>query len=385
MTPDGGLGESYPGLGDRWISNRPQLIEPLGLLVAPTRPGGSRDEAGTGPGPETVSVAATFLDPETGEVVDQVPLGDTVPEAAFGSSVAVSPDGNMVAVTWVLGTTVLDTRTREVVAELELPVNALPDKIPQKFPPTLVWCAAWTPDGSTLLLGASEGTALESTRGYLAPVDTATWEFGDRQIEFGGAAQSIEASPDDELLAVASASAAEIVLLDPETFRVERRLPLAADDRGGDLSFSPDGRLLASGGSFGLLYVFDTATWDPEWGPAAVHDTGVLQVEWLDDGRTVVTSGVDGTVSLFDAERGLVRARPLTTSGQAGQGYAHLVPGATDELVVLSGERPGWRYPLDPSVWLDEACSIVGRDLTAAEWERYLPERDRAPTCTDLP
>ena len=44
-------------------------------------------------------------------------------------------------------------------------------------------------------------------------------------------------------------------------------------------------------------------------GTAAVHDTGVLQVEWLDDGRTVVTSGVDGTVSLFDAERGLVRAR----------------------------------------------------------------------------
>ncbi|TFV91549.1 hypothetical protein E4P40_05845 [Blastococcus sp. CT_GayMR20] len=385
MTADGGLGESYPGLGERWISNRPQLVEPLGLLVAPTRPGGSRDEAGTGPGPDTVSVAAAFLDPENGKVVDEVVVGDTVPDTAFGSSVAVSPDGSMVAVTWGLGTTVLDTRTREVVAELELPANAVADQDAQELPPTFVWCAGWTPDGSTLLLCASEGTALEPTRGYLEAVDTATWEFDDDQIEYGGAAQSIETSPDGRLLAVTSASAAEIVLLDAETFRVDRKLSLAADDRGGDLSFSRDGRLLASGGSFGLLYVFDTATWDAEWGPAAVHDTGVLQVEWLDDGRTVATSGIDGTVSLFDAERGMVRARPLTTSGQAGQGYAHLVPDATDELVVLSGERPGWRYPLDPSVWLDEACGIVGRDLTAAEWERYLPERERAPTCTDLP
>jgi hypothetical protein len=40
---------------------------------------------------------------------------------------------------------------------------------------------------------------------------------------------------------------------------------------------------------------------------------------------------------------------------------------------------------MDPSVWLEEACSIVGRDLTRAEWNRYLPGRDQEPTCTDLP
>ena len=29
------------------------------------------------------------------------------------------------------------------------------------------------------------------------------------------------------------------------------------------------------------------------------------------------------------------------------------------------------------------ACTIVGRDLTPAEWRRYLPERPWEPTCTD--
>jgi hypothetical protein len=61
------------------------------------------------------------------------------------------------------------------------------------------------------------------------------------------------------------------------------------------------------------------------------------------------------------------------------------VPDLSDEIVVLSGERTGRRYPLDPSVWLREACAIVGRDLTAEEWDRYLPGRERTPTCTGPP
>ena len=42
MSADGGFGETYPALEERWISNRPQLIEPAGLLVAPTRSGTQR-------------------------------------------------------------------------------------------------------------------------------------------------------------------------------------------------------------------------------------------------------------------------------------------------------------------------------------------------------
>jgi DNA-binding SARP family transcriptional activator/WD40 repeat protein len=391
MSADGGLGRSYPRLADgRWISNRPQVVEPGRLLVAPTRSGaGIGEELGGEPGPGTESVAATFFDPVTGAVVDQVVVGDTLPHADFGSSVAVSPDRSMVAVTWGLGTTVLDSRTREVIAEIVLPPAE--DLGIGPLPATAVWCAGWTPDGSTLLIGAesavttdASGTPARSSDGYLAPVDTRMWTVGE-PIDLDAAPQSIDASPDGRVLAVASASAGEIVLVDATTLAVERRAVLSPSDLLGNLAYSPDGRLLAGGGVEGLLHVVDAATLEPVWEPAAVHDDWLLQTEWLADGGTVVTTGRDGTVSLFDAERGQVRGRPLRASAEPGEGYVHVVPAATDELTVLGGNRTGRRIPLDPSVWLQEACAIAGgEDLSAAEWARYLPGRDREPTCSDL-
>jgi DNA-binding SARP family transcriptional activator/WD40 repeat protein len=381
MSPEGGPGISSPGLTDRWIANRPTVVDAGRSLVAPTRPGQPSGERFTPPGPDTLGVAATFLDPVTGRVEGQVEVGDTIEQVQFGASVAASPDGSMVAVTWGLGTTILDARTREVVTEIVLPPNGDPGIGNGPFPATVVWCAAWTPDGSHLLLGA-EGRVVEGTGGYVATVDTETWRV-DGQIDTGGSAQVIVASPDGRLLAAANATIPRLVILDAETLEVVQELPLD-DDLVSDLSFSPDGRFLAGGGLRGLLHVYETATWRPVREPVAVHDEPLLQVEWLPDGRTAVTAGGDGTVSLFDVERGLVRARPLPTSGEPGQGYAHLVPDPTDELVVLSGDRAGRRYPLDPDVWLADVCAVVGRDLTRAEWDRYLPEQPYGPTCSDL-
>jgi WD40 repeat protein len=114
MTGDAGFGARFPRTGDRWIANRPQLVGP-DLLVAPTRPVTSARVDPTAPPDDTVSVAAGFLDARSGELVDEVVVGDTLPGDMFGASAAVSPDGGLVAVTWGQGTTVLDTGTREVV------------------------------------------------------------------------------------------------------------------------------------------------------------------------------------------------------------------------------------------------------------------------------
>jgi hypothetical protein len=50
----------------------------------------------------------------------------------------------------------------------------------------------------------------------------------------------------------------------------------------------------------------------------------------------------------------------------------------------LDAERAGRSDLVAPSAWLRDACAVVGRDLTAAEWRRYLPDRPFRPTCTDL-
>ncbi|CAN5649952.1 hypothetical protein BH24ACT13_BH24ACT13_11550 [soil metagenome] len=59
-------------------------------------------------------MAAAFLDPAKGAVVEEVLVGEASDCCIFGSSVGVSPDRSKVAVTSGFATTVLDTRTREV-------------------------------------------------------------------------------------------------------------------------------------------------------------------------------------------------------------------------------------------------------------------------------
>jgi DNA-binding SARP family transcriptional activator/WD40 repeat protein len=381
MTGTAGFGAAVPDLDGRWVSNRPALL-PDGALVAPTRPvgstGGGRDSF---PGPDTLAVAAAFIDPRTGRVLDQVPVGDTLEGVSSGSSVAVSPDGRLVAVTSGLATTVLDTRTRDVVSRIVLPPNGDTDDLGLPLPATIVWCAAWTPDGSHLLLGA-EGDWQTSTGGALVVVDATTWQE-ERRVDIGATAQTIATSPDDDVLAVASAGAAEIRILDADTLELRRTVELREDDRLYDLAFSPDGGSLVGVGESGLIHVVETATWRAGE-PVPVQPEPLVQVEWLDEGRTAVVAGENATVALFDVAAGLLRTRPLPTADPGRSRAVHLVPQPAAELILLGGERPGRRYPLDHRAWLGAACAVAARDLTHAEWARYLPGRPYRPTCSDL-
>jgi DNA-binding SARP family transcriptional activator/WD40 repeat protein len=379
---DGGFGHAQPGLHSRWVSNRPQVVAPGSLVVAPTRPLSRVSDEPQGSAEDTLRVAATFIDPATGEVVDQVDLADTVEDVTFGSSVSVSPDQRHVAVTSGLATTVVDTRTREVVETFELPPTGDLGPFGEVLPAQLVWCAGWTPDGSRLLIGAARGPD-GGDDGELVVVDTATWEI-DQEVPLGISPQNIEASPDGEVIVVLSSASSELAVLDAMTLEVLLRVPVADRDLMSDQSFSPDGSLLAAGGDQGLVHLFDTATWQLTHEPLRAHDEGLVQVEWTDDGSTVVSSSLDGTVSLLEPERGLVRSSRLRASTDPRPGYSFVVPGISDELVVLAGERPGRRYSMRPADWIGDACAVVGRDLSEAEWARYVSERPWEPTCSDL-
>ncbi len=385
MSADAGFGSSYPHLEDRWIANRPETVVPGRLVVAPTRPLSRLAAGAPVPADDTRTVSATFLDPATGRVVDQVRVGRSVEGAMFGSSVAVSPDGRMVAVTSALATTVLDTRTRERLGRVLLP------PVGDELPHEPVWAAGWSRDGAQLLLGA-EGDLDDGHDGGLVVVDPETWTV-QRRVELGSNVQAIEQSPDGRVLAVGESpvrdlSGREVVqLLDAATLEPLASMRLTDDDFTHDLSFSPDGARLAVGGALGLLTVFDLEAGSRAHEPVKVQDHFVQQVEWTPDGQTVLASGADGEVALYDVQRDVVRAVPLpgssdvATSADVVNGYTHLLPGTSAEVVALSGARSGHRYPMDPTVWLDEVCTIVGRDLTEAEWSRYVPERPYRQTC----
>ena len=126
---------------------------------------------------------------------------------------------------------------------------------------------------------------------------------------------------DGRWLAVASANSQEVVILDGDTLEERHRVALSVDDSLWAMAFSPDGRLLAGGGEPRKVHVIDTDTWEAREA-VPVRDAELIQIGWLPDSRTVVATGVDGTVLLFDTDRALVRGAPLPASVDHEPGYA---------------------------------------------------------------
>jgi len=373
VTGTGGFGTEVEGWEDRTTTASPEVVEAGRSAVAVTVPAGV-EVGNRGPDlREPVPVAATFFHPVTGELVDEVPVGDALPGGA-APSVAVSPDGSMVAVSTGSSVTVLDATDRGRLGTYTAPtVTVDSDAGAVGYLP----CLTWTPDPARLL-----ACVRDPDQPVLVEIDPETGERRER-ILVGEGPYVAATSPDGRRVAGAGQAGelGSVLVLDAQTLEVETFVSYPRRDVPTDLSFSPDGRRIAVTDDSGLVVV-DISTWEAVPAPPPLLGA-LLQAEWFPDSRTVAVAGTDRRAHLFDVEQGQVRPLPLPTTEEGENGDVHLVPGITDELVVLGGDRGGRRYPLDPATWSARACAVSGRDLTEDEWARYLPDRPYRPACSE--
>jgi WD40 repeat protein/DNA-binding SARP family transcriptional activator len=231
-----------------------------------------------------------------------------------------------------------------------------------------IWTPGVSADGRLLVTGSQDRTvhfwSLPDGRRLGAP------------LTFQAFPTDVQLSPDGRLAAVALFTRLE--LWDVRTRRRVRSVKL---DGGVDTArFSPSGRLIALSNSDGAQ-VWSTEDWTPITRVFSGH-AGPIHWDTISrDDRTLATSGLDGTVRLWDIESEQAVGAPLP--GLPGHQVIGLL--TPDSNAVIAGYDTGqaYRWDIRPATLARQACLVAGRTLTRAEWDEFLPGRDFKPACTD--
>ena len=252
---------------------------------------------------------------------------------------------------------------------------------PNEAFPNDVEALAFSPDGTVLAGGDDTGHVyiwdVASHRTVGAPIEVPN----DPQVEFNGVL-GVAFSHDGSMLAVAYGQSASVWRL-PER---ELAYTVNVDDgygRSKAVAFSADDRILATGGGSGVVRFWDAATGGRNGG-ASGHEVQanacwIESLEFSPDGRVLLASGCDGSARLFDASSRQEIGSPLQGPGNESNSAVFAPDGRRIFVAYRGGLGFVWNVTL--GAWKEHACVVAGRNLTRAEWERYLPERPYEQVC----
>ena len=214
----------------------------------------------------------------------------------------------------------------------------------------VVTAMAYSPDGTTMAAGYSDGTirlwdlashrligaatwgaaplALAFTSGGRAlqvadDVAVGTWNLSNRAriaalpLTGAGGATAVAFSPDGTTLATGDANG-NIRLWNTAT-RQETGVPMSSDTQPVDaVAFSPDGTLVAAASSDGNVQLWSAAT-QQEAGSALVASTAEVDaLAFSPDGKTLATGGRDGAARLWDVSTGSQIGATMATGYPVG-------------------------------------------------------------------
>ncbi len=168
------------------------------------------------------------------------------------------------------------------------------------------------------------------------------------------------------------------------------------DDGFMSVAFDPSGRLVAAGGAVGPVRVWRVADQQPAFPPLAGHTGPVTGTAFDPAGSFLATTSAFGGTRLWDPTTGLGYGDELRGSAIPAS-LRRSIPlpflglrsafSPDGKLLAVAGVNElGMVWDVDPAVWRQRACAIVGRNLSREEWDLYLPSgTPYRATCSEWP
>jgi WD40 repeat protein len=234
---------------------------------------------------------------------------------------------------------------------------------------------AWRPDGKQIAVGGWDGEVA------LYQVATGDVQLVDAQLRTP--VISLAYRPDSTELWVTSpgSGSGAIPVRITNLDNTPHAMP-ALPNRGtfDALRFSPDGRFLVTVAAK-KVRVLDARSLEPVTDEIPVTTNLTVSVFVSPDGHTAVITDFGGWMQLVDLRAGRAIGPPIPTGPLPG------VFGRDDMTIYTTtpdGRATVW--DLAPNHVRDAACALAGRNLTQAEWDRYLPwAGPRDQTCAQFP
>ena len=199
--------------------------------------------------------------------------------------------------------------------------------------PPVVTSLDYSPDGTTLAVAGFHEVLL---------TDPATGDLTGRLVGLAERVQSVRFSPDGARLAVTGGlpgRSGELQIWDLEDDTLALSVPLTADTAYG-ASWSPDGALVAVGGTDNAVRVVDAGTGEVTVRMAS-HEDWVLGTAFSADGSHVVSAGRDGTVKLTEVAAGRFVDNVTSITPGALKGGVQAVDRHPTRDLVLTGGADG--------------------------------------------
>jgi DNA-binding SARP family transcriptional activator/WD40 repeat protein len=279
--------------------------------------------------------ALTTWDPKTGRKLDELVAATRAFEDTDLGRAAVSPDGSRAAMS-------IDGRDLRVI---DLADGAQTSVVyPDLGSLSLLRVLSWTPDGRHVVVGTQR-------------IDPATY----RRSEPGAWA-----------------------LVEPLSGAVEWATDAPEQTVATAASFVQGGRVIAVPGRSGRPYFLDSATGgllDAGAGSETEEEaTRVARpptsISATADGRLMAVASESRPVEVWDVETGTPSTVLEVSDETTG---AHFL--SEGELVTVSSDGQVRLHDLSTSDWIRAACSVAGRELSEAEWARFLPGQPYQAVC----